>query len=164
MSTFIDLLGNDIWSDADITNRTEAIVRAQFSAIDETVLNRKVSGAGMGVYTLTADDMAEIQRFGAVTQAAAALGVQARADMALLQSALDYETATRRLSMPAFAGPKTRVMTDDAGGECQQDNPDYLSDQAEREAALDVVSSASQITLHLVGMRNPQQEKEALAE
>jgi len=105
MSSFINLMADDVWSDADITRRTEAMVRAEFSLEAETILNRKVSGHGLGAYALTAEDAAEIQRFNGVVQAAQAAGAAARADMALLQHALDAEAAQRRLEQPPADPP-----------------------------------------------------------
>jgi hypothetical protein len=155
MTTFIDLLGSVVWSDADITNRTEFVVRQQFNEIDETVLNRKVSGAALGAYTLTAEDQAEIAHFGQVTQAAGLLGVQARADMALLQTALDYEAAERRLALPEFDGPETVEVTDMEGNVTTVPNPAFVQDQAERSIAESLLTSSTQETLDLVALRRP---------
>lgn len=146
MATFINLLGNDIWSDADITNRCRAIIESQVPVVRQDELRTIMLGHIAKLRAGTGAEMAEILLVKSLTEAAADLSRAARADMALLQSALDYESATRRLAVPVFAGV-----------ERQQDNPDYLSDQAEREAALDVVSSASQATLDLVVLRNPPQ-------
>lgn len=89
--SFVNLMGNDRWTDADITNRTESMVRSEFSLQAEGIINRKVSGAGLGVYTLTLEDQVEIGRFAQVTQAAAMEGVAARVDMALLNAVIDHE-------------------------------------------------------------------------
>lgn len=157
MSTFIDLLGNDVWSDADITNRCRAIIESHVPIARQDELRTIMLGHIAKLRAATDAEMAEITLVKSLTEAAADLSRAARADMSLLQSALDYESAARRLAVPVFAGPKTATTTDEAGGERQHDNPDYLIDQAEREAALDVVSSASQATLDLVVLRNPPQ-------
>lgn len=146
MATFINLLGNDVWSDADITNRCRAIIESQVPVVRQDELRTIMLGHIAKLRAATDAEMAEILLVKSLTEAAADLSRAARADMALLQSALDYEAATRRLAVPVFAG-----------AERQQDNPDYLSDQAEREAALDVLASASQATLDLVVLRNPPQ-------
>lgn len=135
MSSFVDLMANDVWSDADITNRTEAMLRSQFSLVDEQVLNRKVSGAALGVYTLTPEDRAEIQAFAAATLAAQQAGIQARADMALLHQALALEAAHRRLAQP--------VVEDDQ------------ADAAERAEAQAVVDAATPEATALYYRRNP---------
>jgi hypothetical protein len=92
--SFVDLMANDVWTDADIVRRTEAIVRGQFSAEDEQILNRKVMGQVLGQYTLTADEQAELGAFAAATEAARQQGAAARADMALLAQAMDVEAGT----------------------------------------------------------------------
>ena len=97
MTSFINLLGSDVWSDADITRRTEAMVRAEFSADAETILNRKVSGALLGAYVMTPEDEAEVMRFNAVTTAAAAAGALAHVDMAQLAQAMAVEAAQAQL-------------------------------------------------------------------
>lgn len=92
--SFINLMANDVWSEADIVARTEAIVRSQFSAIDEQILNRKVTGQVLGQYTLTTAEQAEVQAFATATESARQEGVAARADMALLSQALGVEAGT----------------------------------------------------------------------
>ncbi len=95
--SIVDLMADDVWSDADITRRTEAMVRAEFSADAETILNRKVSGALLGAYVMTPEDEAEVMRFNAVTTAAAAAGALAHVDMAQLAQALAVEAAQAQL-------------------------------------------------------------------
>jgi hypothetical protein len=92
--SFVNLLADDVWSEADIVARTEAIVRSQFSAIDEQILNRKVTGQMLRQYTLTEDEQAELGAFAAATEAARQQGDTARADMALLAQAMDVEAGT----------------------------------------------------------------------
>ena len=46
--SFVNLFSNDIWSDADITRRTEAMVHSVTPAFEETILTRKVMAASMG--------------------------------------------------------------------------------------------------------------------
>lgn len=159
MTTFINLLGNDIWSDADITNRCRAIIESQVPIARQDELRTIMLGHIAKLRAATDAEMAEILLVKSLTEAAADLSRAARADMALLQSALDYESAALRLAVPVFAGQKTMATTDETGDERQHDNPDYLSDQAEREAALDVLASASQATLDLVVLRNPPQAR-----
>jgi hypothetical protein len=92
--SFVDVMANDVWTAADIVRRTEAIVRSQFSAEDEQILNRKVTGQMLGQYTLTPDEQAELSAFAAATEAARLQGSAARADMALLAQALAVEAGT----------------------------------------------------------------------
>lgn len=91
MSSFIDLNGDTVWSDADITARTEAMVASVVSAQEQTILARKTLAAQVGAWTLTDDEMALQQVFGQVCAEAHAAGVAAREDNALLAAVLDYE-------------------------------------------------------------------------
>ena len=95
--SFIDLMANDIWSDADITRRTESMIRSEFSLDDETILNRKVLGISLGTYTPNEKDLADIEKYNAVAVAAQLEGVEARKDMALLLQVFPLEEAQRRL-------------------------------------------------------------------
>lgn len=159
--SFINLMANDVWSDADITNRTEAMVRSEFSAATEGIINRKVSGAGLGAYALTAGDQAEIGRFAVVTQAAATEGAAARADMRRLQSARDHEHAAARLVEPVPDLPPTITLTVD-GTTTEVPNPAIAADAAERAAAQSVLDAAAPDTLALVALRNPPVKPEVL--
>ncbi len=152
--SFVNLLDNVIFTDDDITNRTEAMVRNEFSAEAETIMNRKVSGAGLGVYTLTADDQAELARFAAVTQAAAMAGAEARADMERKRAVMAHEAAIKRLAMPVYGGPP--VITDEDG--IEQTHPDKARDDQERDDASLIVAHAGQDTLDLYALRNPAPE------
>lgn len=155
MTSFINLMANDVWSDADITNRTEAMVRSEFSATTEGIINRKVSGAGLGAYTLTLADQAEIGYFAQVTQAAAMAGMAAKADMILLQSALDYEAAQERLAQLPITEPATVTITDTDGATTEAPNPAIAADAEERAAAQAVLDAVFVYTLELVALRNP---------
>lgn len=139
MNRFINLMGHDVWSEADIVSRTEAMVRSQVSTTDERIINRKMQGAMLGQYTLSAQEQEEVERFARVTHEAQAAGAAARADMALLQGALDVEAAQRRLAQP-LGEPTEEV------------------DSAARAAAQAVVDAASQEVLALVALRNPMPE------
>lgn len=88
--SFINLMADDVWSEADIVNRTEAMVRSKFSAQEEVILNRKVLGASMN-FTLSPADQAEVGEFQATVLAAQFAGQEARADMALLNAVLAFE-------------------------------------------------------------------------
>lgn len=96
--SFIDLMANDIWSDADITKRTESMIRSEFSAEAETILNRKVAGISLGQYKPTDEDLAEMARFKVVVDNAQNEGVKARKDMALLLEVLTLEENIRKLN------------------------------------------------------------------
>lgn len=135
MTSFINLMANDIWSDADITRRTEAMLRTEFSQEAETILNRKVLGMSLGTYTPTAQDQLDMARYNETALAAQAAGVAARADMALLSQTLVYEAAMRRLAKDPI--------------------PDDIQDEAERADAQTLIDEAPQEVVDLYALRNP---------
>jgi hypothetical protein len=89
--SFVNLMASDIWSEADIVRRTEALAHAELTIEEEAILSRKVLSAMLGKWEMSAEDLATQARFVHACTAAHTEGVAARADMALLQSAMDYE-------------------------------------------------------------------------
>lgn len=89
--SFVDLMKDDVWTEADITRRTEALVRSEFSVDQETILNRKLQGALSGQYQLSTSDQQDLARFSQVTLAAQQAGTEARASVALLNEAMEIE-------------------------------------------------------------------------
>lgn len=142
MTRFVNLMASDIWSEADITNRTEALIASEFSPTAVAILNRKATGAALGQYQLSAEDAAEIARYAEVSERALEMGKQAMEDMALLQEVLDVEKAMRRLEQPLA----------DAEAE---DQAAIDGDLAERSVAQAVVDAASPAALALILLRNP---------
>ena len=139
MSSFINLMGNDIWTDADITRRTEAMVRSEFSLEAETILNRKVTGIALGQYTPTEADLEEMARFKAVVDAAHDMGVAARDDMELLLKVFDLEKSQARLNMPSLS---ENVSLEE-----------IEKDAEERAAAQELINTADEKTLALWNAR-----------
>lgn len=133
MSSFIDLMGNDAWSDADIVNRTEAIIAGQFPRVE--VLKRKVTGMILGQYQLTGSEQQEFAAYATASFSAGQLADTARADMALLLDAKRVEAATHRLADP--------VKENDT------------ADSAERARAQAVIDAATAPARALVLLRNP---------
>ncbi len=154
--SFIDLMKNDIWSDADIVNRTEAMISSEFPKASYDILMRKVQGVAFG-YTLTAHEQSELQRYQSVSYHAGAEAAAARADMDLLHRAMRYEEALLRLSLPVTDQPPTTTRTDETGVETTIDNPLYLADRDEREAAQTLVNAATTDVTDLHLLRNPPQ-------
>jgi hypothetical protein len=89
--SFVNLLANDIWSEVDIINRTEAELRAVVSEKEEMILSRKMLGFSLGRMIPTAQEQAELTAFEFASLDAQKSARDARDDMALLQSAMDYE-------------------------------------------------------------------------
>lgn len=96
--SFIDLLGSTVWSEADITARTEAMVHAEFSVQEEAILNRKVTGTVLGQWQMTPSEQGDLLRYAAVCLQAKQAGAEARADNDRLRQALAVEAALRRLA------------------------------------------------------------------
>lgn len=98
MTSFINMMASDRWSEQDIVNRTEAMIAAEFPPADQVILNRKVTAAAAGMYQLTDEEMAEVTRFNALCLEARQAGEDARADMRLLEKVLDFEAAQRLIA------------------------------------------------------------------
>jgi hypothetical protein len=102
MTSFIDMMASDRWSEADIINRTEAMIAAEFTPNEVAIINRIVTAAAAGFYELTETEQADVLRYNQVCLEARAAGDAARADMRLLDQVLGYEAAQRTINA---AGP-----------------------------------------------------------
>lgn len=153
--SFIDLMANDVWSEADITHRTEAMLHGQVSKEQELILSRKMIGFSLGLVIPTAEEQVELTTYQLAAEAAQQAGVEARADMALLQEVLDYEAAQARLALPAIIDP---VMITE--GEEEIPNPGVAADMAERAEAQSVIGTVSNNAKSLALLRNPPPEVE----
>lgn len=167
MSSFINLMASDVWSEADIKSRLHAEIRSEISEQLEQELNRALQGKVLGMHTMTDAEMALLMQFKAATDRAAVLGSQARADRVLLGEVLAHESAVTRLSQAAVELPIAAEPPTPVDGEPEvryappaPDDTAYLADKAEREAAEAVVAVASPevVALHL--LRNPVKEEE----
>lgn len=136
--SFIDLYANDVWTEADIVHRTEALLHGQVSKEQELILSRKMIGFSLGLVIPTLEEQVELTAYQIAAEAAQQAGTEARADMALLQSAMDVEAAQARLLQPA-------VTDEDA---------DLDLDAAERASAQAFIEIATLETLTLVSLRN----------
>lgn len=141
--SFVDLMGNDVWSPADIDARVSALIRSRFSADDELKAARLARKAEQAP-----EDSAFIAEVDAWIAVCVEKGRQARADMALLSEVFPMEAAKRRLDQPVVA-PET-----DGSGEVL--NADAVAqDAAERAEAQAVIDAASPEALALFLQRNP---------
>jgi hypothetical protein len=98
--SFVDLMGSDRWSEADIKTRLHALIRTQFSQEAEDELSRASLGAALQQHTLTPEEYQRILQFKALTEHVAVVAAQARQDAALLNETLDAEIHLRRLAQP----------------------------------------------------------------
>lgn len=135
--SFVDLMASHVWSEADIKARLHAEIRSEISELMETEINRALQGAALGVHKLTPQEMQAVQQFKLATDRVAAMGVQARADMALLHQVLAMEAAARELASLDPQDPET---------------------QPQREAAQAVLDTASEPARALFERRNPTPE------
>jgi hypothetical protein len=136
MNSFIDLMASDVWSEADIVNRTEALIASAFPQPRYAILDRKFKGALAGhPEVMDAEAQAELLEYQTISFQAGALADAARADMALLLQAMAVETAQRRLAQDPVA--------DDA------------QDQAARDEAKQTIDAATPEVAALVALRAP---------
>jgi hypothetical protein len=147
--SFVDLMADHRWSEADIVNRTEAMVREYFTVASERILNRKMLGTSMG-YVLSPEEQVELAQFQAVVLGAQAEGLQARADMALLAAALEVEAAQARLAQPAV---QPVWQPTEEGDEVLVNQQELDADTTQRLEAQAVVDAASTAALDLVQLR-----------
>lgn len=91
MTSFVNLMASDEWSEADIVNRTEAMIASEFSPQAVAILQRKATAQALGMHLLTADEQAELARYAIVSTEAQSEGQRARADMELLAEVLRVE-------------------------------------------------------------------------
>ncbi len=120
--SFIDLQGDIVWSEADITARTEAMVHAEFSVQEEIILNRKVTGTVLGQWQMTPSEQGELMRYVAACLQAKQAGAEARADNDRLRQALAVEAALRRLAgadAPALTRDQAQAVVAAAPAEVQ---------------------------------------------
>ena len=146
--SFINLMASDVWTEADIIRRTEAMVRSKFTEAAELIINRKLQGAALGQYQLSLEEQAEVAAFNETVFAARQAGDAARADMAVLNEVLTVEPAFLRLRQPE--------LEPELGEDGQVINQDALDqDAADRMAAQSLVEGASVQVLDLLIQRNP---------
>jgi hypothetical protein len=89
--SFIDMMADDRWTEADIVNRTESMIRSEFPPDQESIINRIVTAAAAGMYQLTEEEQVQVARYNQACLEARDAGNAARVDMRLLEQALDYE-------------------------------------------------------------------------
>ena len=148
--SIVNLLKNDIWSEADIINAGRAAIYSQISFDRQQELQTIMLGHIAGMRTATMEELAEIAQVQAVTEAQASANAAARADMALLNDVLAYEAALERLTCAPITEPAT-IME----GEVEVPNPWIAHDAQERAEAQDLIDGVTQDTLDLYALRHP---------
>lgn len=150
----INLLGNTVWSDREITEHTEALVHQVTPVLEEMVLNRKLTAAAMGQWVMTEQEQAELQAYSQACMMAHQVGIEMRADNEKLRAVITYETALARLALPVI--DDLPDITDQDGN--TSPNPGLAVDAEERAAAQLIVDNATDETLVLFEIRNPTPE------
>ena len=143
MTSFVNLMASDVWSDLDISRRVQALIRSAFTAEDELKAARLARQE-----TKTDAEAAFIASVDAAITAALTEGATARSDMALLKDVLHVEDCMRIVALSAIP-----PALDDQGAVTNQDSID--ADVAAKSAAQAVIYAASDPVKSLVAERNP---------
>ena len=181
--SFVNMMGNDVWSLVDIDNKVQSLIRSKYSTNDELKaarFSRKGQRAAPETAFITGVD----------TWIASCIleGQQAKLDSALLAATLLFEAAQQRLSqrlldidatedqpvLDAEGNPTfdelgdpvvetvivtpaiTEFILDEEGVPTEEVNPEWdqvLADRVERDAAQVVVDQASAEVLTLANTR-----------
>lgn len=153
--SIVNLMASDIWSEADIVGRTEAVIESVYPRDAVVILNRKVTAAMIGKYTMTAAEDQDVLDYAALCESAAIAGDEARSDMALLNRVLAYEQAVRRLTLSEVTEPATVTVTDEDGVASEQANPAIAVDEDERAIAQLFIDEVGIAVTDLFDLRNP---------
>jgi hypothetical protein len=145
--SFIDLMGNTVWSEQDIVSKTEAMIRSEFPVQTELILNRKVVGQIGGMYQMTDSEKEELARYQVAVENARIAGVEARKDMELLNRVLHLEAVAARLKQPVIE----QIIVD--GVVINQEEID--ADYAERATAQAILDAMEPDEKELYDLRNP---------
>ena len=148
--SIVNLLKNDIWSEADIINAGRAAIYSQISFDRQQELQTIMLGHIAGLRTALPAELAEIATVQQVTEAQAVANDEARADMARLLAVMAYEAALERLTCAPITEP-LMIME----GEIEVPNPWIAHDAQERADAQAVIDASTQETLDLYALRHP---------
>ena len=139
MTSFVDMMANDVWSQADIDAKVQAMIRSRYSDNDELKAARLARSGGDPAFVAAVDEW---------IASCVAEGRKARDDMTLLLQVFDVEAAERRLALPVV-----EPEYDEQGNVINQEAIDL--DTAERELAQAVVSGANPEVMQWVDARRP---------
>ena len=87
----INLMGNDVWSEADIMAHGREVINSHVSVPRQDELRTIMLGHIAQMRVATPDELAEIALVQQVTEVQVLANAQARADMVLLAEVLAYE-------------------------------------------------------------------------
>lgn len=132
--SFVNIMSDDVWSAADLINRSEALIATEFSFNTVAILNRKVSAAAIQQYTLSAAEQQEIYKYSICCYYARVQLASSVIDVGLLTQAFIVEAALKRVAKDI-------------------DDPTTDIDANERQAAYSIINNATQEIMTLVSRR-----------
>jgi hypothetical protein len=89
--SYINLLANDAWSEADIVAHGRAVIDAAVPAARRSELQTIMLGHIAGMRVASAEELAEIANVQAITELTATANDLARADMVVLLEVMAFE-------------------------------------------------------------------------
>jgi hypothetical protein len=149
--SFIDLMANDVWSNHDIDNRVQALIRSRYTQQDELKASRLTRTTNT-----SQEEIAWISDVDTWIATCIQSGRDARQDMNLLLEVFLIETAERRLEQPLVEAIVDEKQEEDLITNQKELDQDLL----EREEATLIVSEATIEVMELVRLRNPIPEEE----
>jgi hypothetical protein len=138
--SFVDMMSNDVWSEADIDNKVQAMIRSRFSENDELKAARLARSGQDPEFVATVD---------AWIATCVQEGRDASLDMGVLFQVFAVESAERRLALPEVD---------------PSDEDHYAQDAEERAAAQAVIDAASPEVMVWVDARRPPAPEPVLEE
>lgn len=109
--SIINLLANDVWSEADIMAHGREVINSVVSVPRQDELRTILLGHIAGMRTATAEELAEIALVQQVTEQQVLDNAAARADMALLLEVLAFEAYTPPDVVPGDPVPPAPVLS-----------------------------------------------------
>lgn len=97
MTSFINMLADNEWSEADIIARSRAVIDSEVSVERQNELRNIMLGHLAGMRVASSNELAEIRRVQVLMEDSAKATAEAIYDMALLRAVKAYESAKREL-------------------------------------------------------------------
>lgn len=160
--SYVNLMENTLWSEADIVARGREIIAGQVPESRQNELRTIMLGHIAQMRAASQEEMAEIGLVQVLTEGVVLSNEAARADMALLAATLAHEVLVQRLAKPEeLPFVMTAEVLDEEGNvlepsvATEEVNPLYEADAAERADATIKIANASAKVLALYLLRNP---------
>lgn len=98
MQSFINLMGDVVFTEAQIRHRLKDIERSVYSERDEQELGRIVDGIALGAWPADQESLVKVNNFKNFMEEMIVLGITVRAENDLLFRTISYEQAQIRLA------------------------------------------------------------------